>query len=306
MGLVPAAFYYQIDPPIVQDNDPFLSLSDDCFYEAFVEAAHDRGLKVMETYQQTGGLDLTEADWQLLSEKDDDPEWWALWFDMWEDYAVKRATRAERFGTDAILLDMYSDTTLKPDVYAEYSERWAKLIHAVREVYSGQIGINYIVADERITFYEELDFIQITYFGGLYTSRPDMLPDPLNPTIEELMAINDVMFEGIEYMLGWKLPIYVLLTVGSSDGQNTAEDPALRSATDFNEQVIYYEAFFASLDKYEWATGIMTERWDFWDEYRRFGDDYNIQYFDETNSASPRNKPAEDVVVLWFEVYPSG
>ena len=305
VGMVPAAFYYQVDPPLVQDNDTFLSMSDDDFYAAFVKGAHDRGLKVMETYQQTGGLDFTEVDWQLLSEKENDPEWWSLWFDMWEEYTVRRATRAESFGTDAILLDMYSEATLKPDVYPEYAGRWSELIHAVREVFSGQVGLNYINADERITFYKELDFIQITYFGGLYTSRTYMLPDQRNPTIEELMAINDVMFEGIEYMMGGKLPIYVVLTTGSSNGQNTAEDPELRSAVDFNEQVIYYEAFFTSLEKYDWATGIMTERWDFWDEYRRFGDEYNIQYFAETTSASPRNKPAEDVMALWFEVYQS-
>lgn len=305
VGLVPAAFYYQVDPPLVQDNDTFLSMSDDVFYEAFINAAHDLGLKVMETHQVTGGLDFTEDDWRLLSEKEKDPDWWGLWFDMWEKYTIMRATRAEIYGMDAIILDMYAETTLNPDVYPEYAERWTELIHAVREVYSGQIGLNFINADERLTFYEELDFIQITYFGGLYTFREDAIANVQNPTMEEIMAINDMMFEGMRYMLGGKIPIYVLLTVGSSDGQNTAEDPALRTATDFNEQVIYYEAFFASLEKYDWATGIMTERWDFWDEYRRFGEDYNIQYFDETNSASPRNKPAEDVVALWFEVYQS-
>lgn len=82
-------------------------------------------------------------------------------------------------------------------------------------------------------------------------------------------------------------------------------DPALRSGVDFNEQVLYYEAFYTSLDQYDWVDGIITERWDFWDEYRRFGEEYDVQYFSEIGSASPRNKPAEDVVALWHEVYQS-
>lgn len=305
VGVAPAAFYYQVDPPRVQDNDTFLSMSDDVFYEAFIEAAHDRGLKVMETHQETGGLEFTEDDWQLLSEKQDDPEWWDQWYTTWEEYLVRRAVRAERFGMDAIVLEMYVEGTFKPDVYPEYAERWVEIIHAVREVYSGQVGLNFINLDERFTFPDELDFIQITYFGGLYTSRTDMLDDPSSPTMEELMAINDIIFEGVDYVYGGTTPVYVVLTIGSSDAQNTTEDPAKRSPVDFNEQVLYYEAFFASLEEYDWVSGIITERWDYWDEYRRFGDDYNIQYFDETHGASPRNKPAEDVVALWNEVYQS-
>jgi hypothetical protein len=198
---------------------------------------------------------------------------------------------------------MYAEKTLDPVLVPDAEERWTALIHSLREVYSGEIGLNFINLDERFTFSEDVDFIQITYFGGLYTSR-EAFADQHYPTIDEVMAINEIMFEGVG-LYELDVPIYAVLTIGSTDAQLVTEDPEQRSATDFNEQVLYYEAFYASLDKYDWVDGIITERWDYWDEYRRFGESLDVRYFDETNGASPRNKPAEDVVALWHEVYQS-
>jgi len=304
IGMVSGGFYNQVDPPVMQDDDTFLSNSDEAFHEEFVEAAHSRDMKVIETFQDGPSVFFTPEQYEELSEARMTPEWWDNWYEEWKTFLLKRAEMSERHGVDAIILLMFSEGSMDQTLVPDSAEKWTDIINSVREVYSGEIGLNFISLDERFTFIEELDFIQVTYFGGLWTSR-GMMVNVQEPTIDEVMAINDIMFEGMELYDSKGVPVYILLTVGSSDGQNQEEDPALRSGVDFNEQVLYYEAFYTSLDQYDWVDGIFTERWDFWDEYRRFGEDYNVQYFSEIGSASPRNKPAEDVVALWHEVYQS-
>ncbi|MCW4011675.1 MAG: hypothetical protein NWF07_01645 [Candidatus Bathyarchaeota archaeon] len=303
IGLISGGFYAQVDPPVMQDDDHYLALSDEYFYGAFVEAAHARGMKVMETIQDGPDISFTPEQYEELAQLMQTSEWWDRWFTEYEKFLVKRCTMAERHGVDAVVLKMFAETSFNPDIYPDYATRWVEIIDSVRIVYSGEVGLSFINADDRFTFVDELDFMQITFFGGLYTSRQGAFADVSNPTMEELMAINMEMFEGIEYFWGNTSRIIMVITFDSTDAMFSTEDPALRTATDFNEQVLYYEAFFTTVSEQSWVRGVFTERWDYWDEYRRFGDDYNTQYFDETNVASPRNKPAEDVVALWSEIY---
>jgi hypothetical protein len=302
VGFVSGGFYSQVDPPVIQDDDHFLSNSDERFYSGFVQEAHSRGLKVIETFQDGPSVWFTPEQYAELAEKQQTSEWWESWYDEWKVFLLKRMEMAESFGVDAVILLMYSEKTLDPELVPDASDKWIDIIDSVREVYSGEVGLNFINLDERFNFSDYLDFVQITYFGGLYTSREGAIANQSSPTIEEIMTINDAMFEGVE-SYEFDLPIYVVLTIGSTDAQLVTEDPDNRSQVDFNEQVLYYEAFYTSLDKFDWVSGIFTERWDYWDEYRRFGDDFNTKYFDETHGASPRNKPAEDVVSLWNEIF---
>lgn len=303
IGLISGGFYAQVDPPVMQDDDNFLALSDEYFYGAFVDAAHERGLKVMETIQDGPDISLTSEQREELTTLMQTHEWWDHWFTEYEKFLVKRCTMSERHGVDAVILKMFVETSFNSDIYPEYADRWIEVIHSVREVYSGEVGLSFINADDRLTFIDELDFITITIFGGLYTSREGEIADVSNPTMEELLAINEEMFEGIEYFWGNTSRIYLVITFDSTDAMFSTEDPEQRTATDFNEQVLYYEAFFSTIGKAPWVQGVFTERWDYFDEYRRF--DPEQAYFDETNAASPRNKPAEDVVALWSEIYHS-
>ncbi len=303
IGLISGGFYSQVDPPVMHDDDHYLCLSDEYFYGELVDAAHERGLKVMETFQQGPYLFFTPEQYDELADQQQTHLWWDHWFDEWEKFLVKRCTMAERHGVDAVVLMMFAETSFNPDIYPEYADRWVEIINSVREVYSGEVGLSFVNADERLTFIDDLDFISITYFGGLYTSREGAIADLSNPTIEELLAINRNMFEGIDYFWGNTSRIYIVITFDSTDAMFSTEDPELRTATDFNEQVLYYEAFFSTIGDQPWVRGVFTERWDYFDEYRRF--DPEQAYFDETNAASPRNKPAEDVVALWSQIYHS-
>lgn len=81
--------------------------------------------------------------------------------------------------------------------------------------------------------------------------------------MEELIAINEAMYEGIEYFWGNTSRIIMVITFESTDAQFSTEDPALRTPIDFNEQVLYYEAFYSTIGKQPWVAGVFTERWDY-------------------------------------------
>ena len=74
---------------------------------------------------------------------------------------------------------------------------------------------------------------------------------------------------------------------------------ARATSVDFEEQVIYHEGFFKALENETWVNGVISERWDYFDQYQRTGDSYEAAYFDMTREASPSCKPAEDLIGFW-------
>lgn len=89
----------------------------------------------------------------------------------------------------------------------------------------------------------------------------------------------------------------------SADGQQGGEDPEWvlsHEGLDFREQVVYYEGVFKALEDEDWVNGFIPERWDYFDQYNRTGDTYEAHYYDSTRGASPRSKPAEKLIKLWF------
>lgn len=92
---------------------------------------------------------------------------------------------------------------------------------------------------------------------------------------------------------GVKLPIYYVLTVISTDGQKFSEDPKLRGKISFNEQILYYEALFRVMEEETWISGFFSERWDWFDQYKRSPKMSEAVNYDQTGGDSPRNKLAE-------------
>lgn len=308
-GFVSSAFYSQVSPmPIFIDWENDLSLSNETYFASLVDSAKQRGLKVMQTDSVTAGLGLSQE--QMDSEKDMrmDPAWWDEWFNQWKKYVVPRAARAEKYDVDMYVVDLFADSTFNPDVYPEYGERWREIISEVREVYSGIVAISLINADERFTFEDAVDAVLITLFPGLYTSSGNIV-DTTKPTLIELEEQTKISFSQAEWKLAGKVSVYYIFLASSSDGQISGEPPPWGwgpippEKVDFQEQAMYYEAFFNMLEQQEWVSGVFTERWDWFDQFHRPGDFLEAYYFDETIGGSPRSKPAEDVVRLWFEIY---
>ncbi len=300
VGLVSAVFINQIEPLEFGDGGNFLSLTDEDFYAEMVEELKSRGFNVSETLSDSPGLELSPEENEALRQRQETPEYLDEFFTLWEVHVVDRAERAERHGVDLFIPYLFADYTMNPDIYPEYHERWVQIFSSIREVYSGEIGFSVINADERLTFLDEIDVLQITIFGGLYTSREGLINDVQKPTLEELIQITeDITWHHEE--LSQTVPIHYVITFASSDGQNTSEDPELRGEMDLSEQALYYEAFFNAMNQ-PWVSGIISERWDYWDDWRRTADTPEAAYFDESTGSTPRNKPAEDVVALWFSM----
>ena len=304
IGLASSAFYTQISPtPVIGDHGNYLSLADDDYFAAMVGAAKDRGLKVVQVDGLSPGLELSAEQLSSEGSMRNDPAWWEAWFAEWERWIVPRAARAEEHGVDMFVPLQFSEITFRPDVYPQYGDRWRELLTAIRGVYSGTLAMSFVNADERLNFIDAFDAALITVFDGMYIST-GIIEDVQNPTMEELIEDNQFFFSFPQGLIESETPIYYVLTVNSSDGQTRSEDIGEREGfqVDFNEQALYYEAFFKVAAETPWIHGVFTERWDWFDQYRRSGDLPGSNYFDATLESSPRSKPAEEVTRLWFSI----
>ena len=303
IGLASSAFLTHVDPPVVGDGGNYLSLTDEAYYRAMVKAAHDRGLKVLQVDGHTSGLELTPDQLELLPVKQADPDWWDAWFAEWKRWTVSRAERAERHGVEMFAPLQFAEDTFRPDVFPEYGERWRDILSTVRDVYSGTIAMSFVNADDKLNFIDAFDVGLITVFDGMYITT-GIIEDVSNPTMDELLEDNRFFFSFPQALIAAEKPIYYVLTVNSADAQRRSEDidERITMSVDFQEQVLYYEAFFKAVDESPWISGVFTERWDWFDQFARPVDPPGASYFDATLESSPRSKPAEDVVKLWYSM----
>lgn len=300
VGVVPALFYSQVLPlPKFTHAGTMLSLANESYYGDHVEAAHARGLSVMHVEQSAPFWNLTSEDHEALQVMWYEEAWADAWFSKWKEYIVPRAEMAERHGVEMMVLYLFPDgDTFKAEGYVE---GWRDIIAGVRAVYSGQIALNVINADERVLpLLDDIDALLITIFPGLYNSG---LEDVSNPTPERIAEITEGFFHAPREFVGGKIPVYYVFSSVSADGQQGGEDPEWvlsDEGLDFKEQVVYYEGVFKAMEDEVWINGFIPERWDYFDQYNRTGDTYEAHYYDSTRGASPRAKPAEDLIKLWF------
>lgn len=307
IGIVAGGFYKQVNPlPVIGPHNNDLSLTDEEHYSAIVNAAKQRGFKVAQTDGVSIGPDLSQEQINALKTVMKNPEWWDEWFKQYEAWLIPRAIRAEKYNVDMLVIYAFADDTCRQEVYPQCNSKWREIISKVRQVYSGKIAMNVINAEEYMSdIFQDLDALLITVFGGLYTSRekgePFALADKKNPTLQELITLTEDFFYGPRTLYGGKLTIYFVFTVTSTDGQEFSEEKNARGELniDFEEQALYYEAFFRAMEDETWISGFFSERWDWFDQYKRPPEG---SYYDETGGSSPRNKPAEDVIKIWYNL----
>lgn len=298
IALTPANFLTQLSPtPIWGAQYSDLSLLDDEFYAALIDAAHARGLKVLQHEQDAPDFTITH-DFEQWNVSRGTPEYWDAWFTGWQPWVVERAARAERFGVDMFSPFVWADDTFLPDIYPEYADRWREMIAAIRFVYSGQLALTMaFFRPDLLTFLDELDAVII---GMDATYFPMHMQDPSNPTIPEIHeAAERAVDAARERFAGSGVPVYWQIGAMSADGQLGTEDPdELATFTaDFQEQALYVEALFQLVADEPWVKGMFIGIVDWFDQFRRSADG---AYFDQTKQGSMRSKPAEDVAALWF------
>lgn len=160
---------------------------------------------------------------------------------------MARAERAEENGVEMFVPYLMADGTFRPEVYPEYGERWRDILAAIREVYSGVIGMSFVNADERLTFIDAFDVALITIFPGLYTTT-GRIADVQDPSMEEITFLTENIFDQVPSLVEAGTPVYYILVINSSDGQVGSEVIAEKSqfGVDFREQALYFEAFFSA------------------------------------------------------------
>ena len=305
VGFVPAAFYTRVSPsPVIGSNNTDLSLTNDSYYFSLIASAKAQGFKVVQFEQLGVGPDTPAAQAALLPAMMNNSAWWDQWYTQWKAWLVDQAARAQKAGVDMLVLCLYCESSFQPQVYPQYAERWDDIIDSVRQVFSGQVAMSLIVTDDRFTMYDKLDAVFATIFPGLYTSA-GAFKDPDNPTMAELQNQTQRLFSYASFLAG-KIDVYYIFLAYSSLGEYEADpypwgnQPPPANLTDFRAQAMYYEAFFSVLKNETWVTGAFSERWDYFDHFARLNDSPSSYYFDQTIGNSPRNKPAESVIRLWF------
>jgi len=300
IGIVPAAWYARINPlPEIRPDGNALSLTNESDYAAIVSAAKAKGLKVVHEEQVAAGIlplrpgEIDSLEILMRSSA----VWWDQWFTEYKNYLLPRADLAQKYGVDMFVLNQFADFTFRPTVYPRYGERWREIITAVRSRYSGRIALDLINPDN-LNFADALDALQITVFPGLYTTQSGRIKDVRNPTLDEIRTISEDFLSDDEFYVGGKLPVYYVFIAGSVEGQDLPELRLPPSERDFQEQVLYYEAFLQALEDESWIQGVFSERWDWFDEM-----DHPGLYFDAITGESPRSKPAEKAIKLWFGIY---
>ncbi len=131
------------------------------------------------------------------------------------------------------------------------------------------------------------------------SALPGAFPDPDNPTFDQAATEIAKHIDRSEALVGDET-VYVSFAPTSSNGQRDSEVQALREGylTDFQEQALLYEAFFDVIAERDWIDGALVGILDWFDQYARPPEQW---YYDQTDQGSPRSKPAEEVIRLWFD-----
>ena len=292
---IPVVRYLQINPvPVIRAVYDRLDLTYEHEFAAIVNAAKTNGLKV--SYEQG---DVSAEEPELRQEEIDSLDvlantsvaWWEQWFVEFENILLARADWMQKYGVDMFVIMHHADWTFRPAVFPQYGDRWRDIIRAIRDRYTGQIAIH-VYGWGDLNFADALDAVQVG-FPAVWLQ----LADPRNPTLEEIRIRCEDIFDDLAEKFPGQVPIQYLYSAVNSDAQVYGEFPPPLSELDNREQVIYYEAFFQALHDADWISGMFSERWDWFEEQDKpgtHGDDI---------IGSPRGKPAEEVVKLWFGIY---
>lgn len=169
MAIAPANFLTQLSPtPIWGAQYSDLTFLDDGLYAALIDAAHARGIKVLQHEGDAPDFTIT-FDFDEWNASRRTPEYWDAWFTGWQLWVVERAARAERFGIDMYSPFVWADDSFLPDVYPEFPERWREMIAAIREVYSGDIALTMqFFRPDLVSFIDDLDAVIVNFDGTVF------------------------------------------------------------------------------------------------------------------------------------------
>jgi hypothetical protein len=214
---------------------------------------------------------------------------WKSWKKSYREFIIRYAKIAQQGNAE-----MFCVGTEFSRLSVEKPEYWKDLIQEVRSVYSGKItyAANWYKEFEKITFWDELDFIGIQAYFPLTRNE--------NPTVEQISNGWNKHLPTIEAVYQ-KYNRKVLFTeMGYKSTSNSAikpwewieYTPNANKPLSNETQANCYEAFFNTVWKKEWMAGVHI--WQMRCDYVPRPGKENLDF-------TPRGKPAESIIAKGFE-----
>jgi len=247
-----------------------------------INRAHSLGMKVMlkphldlandpTHWRGDIGVGFSEADW-------------TAWFISYKDFINHYAQLAQTYGADQFCVgtELVSTKLRAAD--------WQSVIAGVRAIFTGPLTYAANPGDEAsITWWDKLDFIGFDVYYAL-TNKND-------PTLAELKAGWMPIAATLKSLSEtWGKPI--LITEIGYSSQDGANQHPWQSGTsdplDLQEQADLYQALFETFYNQAWFAGVF---WFPWETDPLVGGPCD-------KTATPHDKPAEDVLRLWYGASP--
>lgn len=208
---------------------------------------------------------------------------WEAWEDQYRHFLLHYARLAEETGADLLVIG----TELAGAVQARPAF-WHSLIREVREVYGGALtyAANWYEEYERVSFWEELDYVGVQAYFPLSTDKDPSLAalhDGWEPHLKALRRVHErtgrpILFTEIGYRsvegaaeAPWQWP---------SDEEQAPPDSAA--------QARLYRAFFNTAWPQPWLAGSILWKW------------HGAGEGNHSHGFSPQGKPAADVIRQGF------
>ena len=235
---------------------------------------------------------LRGGQWSAEIDFSEEKEW-QQWETSYREFLLNRAYLAAEIDADLLVVGTeLSNAVQKRPLF------WKKLIDEVRDIYQGDLtyAANWHNDFEHVTFWESLDYIGIqAYFPISRKNNPS--PDILNagwaPHVVALerasrdadrpVIFTEIGYRSVPYAAAepWRWP--------TREESDTVQP-------DFDLQARLFEAFFQNLWPQPWVEGAIVWKW--YPENTATRRPVDLDF-------TPQNKPAEQVISLWFGRQPS-
>lgn len=214
---------------------------------------------------------------------------WQLWQKNYREFILLYAAIAEKSK-----VEMFCIGAEFSRLSVEKSAFWRSLIKDVRLIYNGKLtyAANWHGEFEKITFWDELDFIGIQAYFPLVKNT--------NPRVDQISAGWNQYFPSMESMAN-KFQRKILFTeMGYKSTHDAATEPwkwienydDVQTAISDETQANCYEAFFKTVWKKEWFAGVHI-----W----QLRSDFNINDGHYLLDFTPQGKSAENIIAKGFE-----
>lgn len=253
-----------------------------------IDYIHSLGLKTHLKFH----IETDDRKWRAYINPEEDVR--AAWFASYTAQLQKYGRIAERHNVDMITLGTELTNMTSDDVHPKNTERWKKLIKDMRSVYSRKLtycansssGLsNWENEKGHIKFWGDLDYIGISSYHGMTTSKPTVESfigkwttlnnndfKALHKKYNKPLLFDEIGYRNVDFA---HTRLYDFWSEGPSNEQRQAD---------------LYQAMFTFWNNIDYMAGV--NLWN-WSSDPTVGGPTNIDY-------TPRGKKAEAIIATWW------